>query len=165
MARMKLRLARADDVPAIAALEQRPENRTFVSAWKEEKHRQMLASADARYLVAERDDGQFAGYAILLGLESEHRSIELKRIVVSEPGRGVGAWMLHAILAMAFGELQAHRVWLDVFETNTRAQQIYEKLGFRRDGLLREAAVVDGKYHSLILMSLLDREYAGQAQL
>jgi diamine N-acetyltransferase len=165
MAGMKLRLACADDVPAVAALEQRPENRAFVSAWSEERHRQMLTTADARYLAAEREDGRFAGYAILLGLESEHRSIELKRIVVSEPGRGVGAWMLHAILAMAFGELQAHRVWLDVFETNTRAQRIYEKLGFRRDGLLREAALVDGKYHSLILMSLLDREYAAQARI
>jgi diamine N-acetyltransferase len=164
MAGMKRRLACADDVPAIAALEQRPENRTFVRSWSDDMHRGTLASADARYLIAEDDHGGVAGFAILRGLTSEDRSIELKRIVARDPGTGVGGVTLRAILEMAFGELQAHRVWLDVFETNTRAQKIYEKLGFRRDGLLREAALADGAYHTLILMSLLDREYAAQAR-
>jgi diamine N-acetyltransferase len=165
MAGMKLRPACPEDVPAIAALEQRPEYRTLVGAWTEPMHLETLASADARYLVAEQDDGRFAGYAILLGLASEHRSIELKRIVVRSPGAGAGGWMLRAILAIAFGELQAHRVWLDVFESNARAQHVYENLGFRREGLLREAVLKDGAYRSLILMSLLDREYGAQARV
>jgi diamine N-acetyltransferase len=160
---MLLRPALPDDIPAILALEHIAANREFVSAWSEEKHTRMLATADSRYLVAETH-GQFAGYAILLGLESEHRAIELRRILVAHPGTGIGRWMLRSILALAFNELAAHRIWLDVFETNTRAQHVYETLGFRRDGLLREAALVDGAWRSLILMSLLDREYAAQPQ-
>ena len=33
----------------------------------------------------------------------------------------------------------AHRFWLDCFADNARAQSVYEKLGFTRDGVLREA--------------------------
>jgi diamine N-acetyltransferase len=162
MAGVRMRPAVEADIPAIAALERRPENRCLVSAWTEAQHRHALAGPDARYLVAESGDGQFSGYAVLLGVVSPHRSIELKRIVVSQPGSGVGGAMLRAILALAFGALQAHRVWLDVFATNTRARRIYERLGFQREGVLREAALVDDSYHDLILMSLLDREYAAQ---
>jgi RimJ/RimL family protein N-acetyltransferase len=67
--------------------------------------------------------------------------------------------MLRGILDYVFQELQAHRLWLDVFETNTRAQHVYESLGFRREGVLREAIYRDGEYHTQWLMAILDCEY------
>jgi diamine N-acetyltransferase len=67
--------------------------------------------------------------------------------------------MLAGILDYVFQELKAHRLWLDVFETNKRAQHVYERLGFRREGILREAIFRDGEFHTQVLMSILDREY------
>jgi RimJ/RimL family protein N-acetyltransferase len=67
--------------------------------------------------------------------------------------------MLAGILDYVFRELKAHRLWLDVFETNTRAQHVYENLGFRHEGILREAIFRDGEFHNQRLMSILDREY------
>ena len=159
MANMRLRPARAEDIPSIMAMERVPEYRTFVGNWTEDEHRARLASADCRYFVAESGSGELAGFAILRGLASPHRSVRLQRIVVANADRGVGKIMLRGILDYVFQELRAHRLWLDVFETNTRAQRVYESLGFHREGILREAIFRDGEYHTQILMSILDREY------
>jgi diamine N-acetyltransferase len=161
---MRLRPARIEDISAIAAIERIPEYRTFVANWSEEEHRRSLSDPDVRYFVAVADAVDLAGFAILRGFASEHRSIELKRIVVRKPGNGIGGQMLRAILEYVFTGQKAHRLWLDVFETNIRAQHIYEKLGFRRDGVFREAIYRDGAWHSLLLMSLLDREYHADRQ-
>jgi RimJ/RimL family protein N-acetyltransferase len=67
--------------------------------------------------------------------------------------------VLQLLLRKVFNEFRAHRLWLDVFETNVRAQHVYRTLGFQQDGIFREAVYRDGQYHSLLLMSLLDREY------
>jgi diamine N-acetyltransferase len=157
--KMHLRVAGLDDVPQIAAMERLPEFRTFVGQWTEEEHRQRMASADVRYFVADARQRELAAFAILQGLTSEHRSIELKRVVVKSPGQGQGKQILRELLDKVFHEFRAHRVWLDVFETNLRARHVYESLGFRCDGIFREANFRDGEYHSLCLMSLLDREY------
>jgi diamine N-acetyltransferase len=163
-----LRVAGFDDVGQIAAMERLQEFRTFVGQWTEEEHCQKMANADVRYFVAlsgqsevtDARQSELAAFAILQGLTSEHRSIELKRVVVKSPGQGRGKQILRELLDRAFHEFKAHRVWLDVFETNLRARHVYESLGFRYDGIFREANFRDGAYHSLCLMSLLDREYA-----
>ncbi len=165
VADIQLRLARAEDIAAILALERLPEYRTFVGNWTEDEHRMRMAGTDCRYLIAEPESGEVAGFAILRGLVSPHRSIRLQRIVVAKPDRGTGRQMLAGILNHVFRDLKAHRLWLDVFETNTRAQHVYERLGFRREGILREAIYRDGEHHTQVLMSMLDREYeATQAQ-
>jgi diamine N-acetyltransferase len=62
----------------------------------------------------------------------------------------------------AFVHHRAHRLWLDVFDTNARARRVYEAYGFREEGAMREAILRDGEYHTLVLMSLLDREYTAR---
>jgi diamine N-acetyltransferase len=159
MATMQLRLARVDDLPRIMAMERLPEYRAFVGNWSEEEHRAKLTGTDCLYFVLESETGEMAGFAILRGVASPHRSIRLQRIVVANPERGVGRQMLAGILDYVFRELKAHRLWLDVFQTNTRAQHVYESLGFRHEGILREAIFRDGEFHTQLLMSILNREY------
>lgn len=159
IATMQLRPTRMEDIPAIVDLERTPAYRSFVGNWSVEEHHEKMAGSDCRYLIAEPESGEIAGFAILRGLASSHRSIRLQRIVVAEPKQGVGRFMLAGILDYVFRELRAHRLWLDVFETNLRALHVYESVGFRREGVLREAIFRDGEYHTQILMSMLDREY------
>lgn len=155
-----IREAAEGDLPGILACERRPEHRGQVGSWPIDRHRVALDSEDAHYLVALRDT-QVLGFVLLLGFASEHRSIEVKRIAVAEPGSGVGGELLACALDFSFTERNAHRVALHVFETNIRAARLYRKLGFHDDGLLREAILgEDGRFHTMILMSILDREYA-----
>jgi len=149
----------AADIPAIYNLEHRRELHAFIGRWTEEQHAKALADADFAYLVMESDAGDLEGYAILRGVVSEDRSIELKRIVVDAPGQGLGKKLLQFVAKRVFEDLHAHRLFLDVYETNPRAKWVYAAFGFQIEGVMRESSYRDGEYHSQVLMSLLDREY------
>jgi diamine N-acetyltransferase len=161
---MIIRAALPEDVPQIVAIEQIPEYRSCIGTWSAEEHLRAMADPDNEYFVACGEDGNVQGFAILQGIRSEHRSLHLKRIAVGVPGRGCGKELLEYAMSRVFLQHHAHRFWLDVFETNTRARRIYEGCGFRYDGVLREAILRDGAFHTLALMSLLDREYSARQQ-
>jgi diamine N-acetyltransferase len=154
-----LRLGAPADLAAIIALERAPLAREFVGQWSEERHRATMADNDARYYVSETERRDLEAYAILRGLEETSRAIELKRIVVAAPERGVGRRILKELMRIAFHDLRAHQLYLDVFEDNARARHVYESLGFRYEGVMREAANVDGRWCNLHLMSMLESEY------
>lgn len=156
---MELREATEADLSFIVETEHSPAFREFIGCWTREEHAAAMCDRDTRYVIALDGSGNALGYAIMRGVKSEHRNIELKRIAMRLPGRGNGREFLQLLLKKAFDEFGAHRIWLDVFESNLRAQHLYSSLGFQRDGIFREAVLRDGKYHSLHLMSLLDREY------
>jgi len=70
---------------------------------------------------------------------------------------------------MAFHDLHAHRFWLDVKSLNARALALYTGEGFVEEGRLRESvrigsSLADG-YDTLVLMSMLDREYEARVAL
>ncbi len=131
---MKFRSATQADIAQICALEMLPEFRTFVGSWPEDQHMRMLADPGAVYIVAEDQTGRIAGFAILQGLLSEHKQVELKRLVVRTPNQGVGKQLLTEVADRAFGEHSAHRLFLDVFVTNDRARHVYEKFRFSQRG-------------------------------
>jgi diamine N-acetyltransferase len=155
---MLLRIATVADIPAIVALEGNPIARQFVGQWSEDRHRATMTGGDARYYVSEMG-GSVDAYVILRGLSEDSRSIELKRIVVGVPERGLGRRILTEIMRIAFRELGTHRLFLDVFEDNARARHLYESLGFKYEGVMRESANRDGRWFDLHLMSMLESEY------
>ena len=134
----------------------------MVGVWPEEQHLRALGDEDVRYFMVTRANGESIGFAMLRGIQSSHRNIELKRFVIATPGTGLGQQALRAVMRVVFRELQAHRLWLDVFQTNLRAQHVYRKAGLREEGILREAIYRDGEFHSLLLMAVLDREYVSE---
>lgn len=158
-----LRPATMQDMAAIMALERLPEFHTLVGTWTEEEHVRAFHNPDVQYLMVLDAAGANAGFAILRGLLSPHKNLELKRFVIAAPGSGMGQRALAALLTHAFHSLGAHRFWLDVFETNHRALHVYRKAGFRQEGVLREAIYRDGEFHTLLLFAMLDREYGSQA--
>jgi diamine N-acetyltransferase len=156
---LKLCLAKSNDLDFIFAQESRHDFANLILRWSREEHLSNLNSCDKRYFIVEDRLKRSIGYLILSGLTSPHRNIELTRIVMVEPGRGDGKLALRLIIKKVFEEYGAHRFWLDVFEFNQRARKVYQAVGFREEGLLREAIKRGDEYYSLIILSLLDREY------
>src|SRR3712207_9389609 len=62
--------------------------------------------------------------------------------------------------SIAVDDLGAHRFWLDIKKRNTRAKGLYDSEGFVFEGELREAVKVQGGHDSLLVMSMLEGEYA-----
>ncbi|MBY5791280.1 GNAT family N-acetyltransferase [Rhizobium leguminosarum bv. viciae] len=69
-------------------------------------------------------------------------------------GRGLGRRLVQTTLKAA-QETGFVRVELDVYEDNARAIALYEKVGFAREGIVRRAACIDGRFIDAISMALL----------
>jgi len=92
----------------------------------------------------------------------EHGYAHLGPILVGDPalrGKGIGSAMIRSMQEIAFKELKLHRIDLYVFDFNTSAIACYEKVGFVKEGLLRETTRVEDEYWSPYLMSILESEW------
>ncbi len=73
--------------------------------------------------------------------------------------KGHGTEAIELILEYAFTTLNMHSVELEVFSNNPRAQRCYEKNGFKKSGIRREALFIDGKYLDSFLMDITKEEW------
>lgn len=161
---VRLRHTTEHDLDFVLGAEWAAENSPFVIAWSRDQHLAALAREDTSHLIIERAaDAHSVGYVILAGLADANLSVEFRRIVVAEKGRGYGREALRLVKDLAFGELKAHRLWLDVKEHNARARHVYESEGFVVEGMLRECIKADTGFESLVVMSILRDEYARRA--
>ena len=158
---MTLRRAVVEDLPYIVDLERTFRELGYLGGDEIRVHERRIGDPDCWYCIVETE-GRLGGFAILRGLTSQNGSLELKRIAIAEPGRGLGRRVLGALLSKAFDELSAHRLWLDVFTENSRARHVYRAVGFVEEGVLRECVRRGDEYRSLVLMSMLESEYRGR---
>ncbi len=159
-ARVRLRPTMSSDLEFVLSLEQDPANLPYITPWDRTQHEAAIRFPDFRHFILEAGPGLHAnGFLILIGCRSRHQSLELKRMVVRDKGQGVGRAALRETKRVAFGDLRAHRLWLDVKKRNTRAQALYAGEGFVVEGELRESVKVEGGFESLVVMSMLADEY------
>jgi len=157
---IQLRRTTPNDLDFVLSAEQGAENKPFVSVWTRNEHLAALAAKDLAHLIIEsRASNRSVGYIILAGLADPNRSIELRRIVVTEKNQGFGREALRLVKELAFEKLGGHRLWLDVKEHNLRARHVYESEGFVVEGVIRECIKTEAGFDSLVLMSMLKQEY------
>ena len=80
-------------------------------------------------------------------------------IVPDFRGQGLGRRLLAEALKRARAA-RFTRIDLDVFADNARAIALYEKAGFKREGVLRDSVLMDGCYRDAIPMAIVDRSNA-----
>lgn len=121
------------------------------------KHR----DSQVRCAIVLKKSDRIAGLVNLTGIDSINRNCEFHIMIGDKSNRdkGIGTLATEMMLAHAFGNLNLHRVWLKVLEENKRAISVYEKLGFVKEGVLRDAVYKEGKYCSFIIMSVLKDEF------
>jgi diamine N-acetyltransferase len=163
---IRLRPTMLSDLDWVAALEADPANLPFITPWERTQHEGAIRFPDARHFIVESgDSAERAGFVILQGCRSPNRSVELKRIVLKTKGQGLGRACVRGLKRMAFGDLRAHRFWLDVKALNQRALALYVSEGFVEEGRLRESVRAGDGWDSLIVLSMLDREYDARCAL
>ncbi len=124
--RLRLRPTAEDDLEFVPREEGDDANRPFIGRWPRVRHLEALAADEVEHLIAEGRDGAPVGYAVLAGIGEPGRILCLKRLMVVQKGRGYGRAVLRLVRERAFGELGAHRLWLDVKEGNARARGLYK---------------------------------------
>lgn len=165
-ARVRLRPTMTSDLPFVLSLEQDPENLPFITPWQRTQHDAAVRFPDFRHFIIEAGaDLQAAGFLILIGCRGQNGSVELKRMVVRDKGQGHGRAALRVAKKVVFDDLVGHRFWLHAKAHGERARALYESEGFVLEGTLRDAVRVDAGFESLLVMSMLDIEYAERRRL
>ncbi len=157
-----LRAMNEADLDFVLAAENDPAHAPFVGRWEREQHMTAMVSEEFTSFVVTDPKGQPVGHVILSDCTDDSRNLCLKRIIITQKGCGFGWAAVKEVQRFAFAKHQARRLWLDVIETNARARSLYQALGFQEEGILREALLHDGEHVSLVIMSMLAREYQAQ---
>ncbi|WP_096154171.1 GNAT family N-acetyltransferase [Bacillus sp. FJAT-45066] len=119
------------------------------------------SNSSKSYIIEMKEDNFIIGVTSLINIDTKNRNAECI-IDIGEKeywGKGYGTEALKILLDYAFLELNLHRVLLRVFSLNERAIHIYKKLGFVKEGVVRESLYRNGKWHDIITMGILKKEY------
>ena len=116
---------------------------------------------NVRLSICDKDSDLVVAVVYLLSIDWISRNCELAMMVgsVEDRGKGLGSFAIESALDHAFYDLGLHKVYLTVLETNDAAQRLYLKVGFKKEGLLREATFKNNKYVNMIQMGLLKPDF------
>jgi aminoglycoside 6'-N-acetyltransferase len=159
--RVILRPLRPEDVPPLAALAAHPSVARWWPGLSEEKLRGWLVGEDETHSLAIELDGTPIGVAQFweeTDPEYRHAGMDL---FLGEPyqGQGLGADVLRTLARHLFDDRGHHRLVIDPSADNTPATRCYEKVGFKRVGVLRRyERSSDGLWRDGVLFDLLAEE-------
>ena len=106
-------------------------------------------------------DGRIIGESVITEIDWDLRCANFRIGIFhsTERGYGIGTWATEVTRDFAFEELKLHRLELDVYSFNPRAEKVYLKAGFKREGILRDSVMDGDEYADDILMAILEDEW------
>ncbi len=169
--RVRLRPYRNDDIDALYAIYSDPAVMRFWSypPWIDRAQADDYLQRDRDYVgdgmlawgIALREDDVLIGTATLYGIDRAQGRAEVGYALgCAHWGRGYAQEALRLALAHAFDALRLRRIEADVDPRNTGSCRLLERIGFQREGLLRERWLVAGELQDSVIYGLLRGELA-----
>ncbi len=169
--RVRLRPPERDDLPRFVQWFSDPDVRRHLKIYlpfslaQEERWFEAMVERVERQeqvlMCIETAEGELIGNIGLHAINWKDRSAELGIIIGDKAywGQGYGGAAIRALLGVALGEMNLHRIFLRVDADNSRGIRCYEKVGFQREGINRDAVFREGAYHDQYVMSILETEF------
>lgn len=170
-ARLQLRQVRPDDLHALYAVFSDPAVMRYWStpAWTQLCQAQAYLTAIWRghhqgnlfqWGIARLDDDQMIGTCTLFGLDLPNARAEIGYALRHDHwGGGWAHEALTQVCAHVFDVLKLRRLEADVDPRNPRSLKLLQRLGFVREGLLRERWEVAGELQDSVVLGLLQRDW------
>lgn len=112
-----------------------------------------------RWIIIEKQSMQAIGTCGFHFLDKLHYSSDIGYdLSQSYWGKGYINEALSCLIEYGFSQLHLHRLIAKIYVDNPRSYHALERLGFKREGLLRDFYYFDGKFYDHYLYSLLQGE-------
>ncbi len=112
-------------------------------------------------LIVESNNGNAIGMCSLNQIDWKNRYAGIGIKLISSDairGKGIGTKVLKALIEYSFNELQLNRLEARIIEYNDASKKIFEKCGFKIEGVERNKIYKHGKYHNVIMVGLIRSE-------
>ncbi|EAP99530.1 putative acetyltransferase [Janibacter sp. HTCC2649] len=169
--RLRLRPFRDDDAEALFALQSNAHVLRFWDSppWTErdraqafiERCRELAEDGTGVRLAVDRlDDGAFLGWCGLTGWNPDFRSAGLGYCFAEVAwGQGYATETARAVLRWAYATMDLNRVQSETDTRNVASARVLEKLGFVREGTLRQDCIVNGDVSDSWVYGLLASDW------
>jgi len=123
----------------------------------------IIKAPDAIYFgVVKKLNDKLIGFVHLEQIMWSHRLCRDIGIAIGEKGewsKGYGTEAMKLLIEYAFNVLDLYRLELMTFTYNKRGLKVWKKCGFKKEGVMRKARLVDGEWQDVIFFGLLKDEY------
>lgn len=174
--RLLLRRYRESDLDRLAAIQGLPEVARYLYLEARSRaevepalaqriaHTTLERDDDAVTLAVERlDDNLLLGDVTVFLRSLEHRQIEVGYVFHPDAGgQGYATEATRAVIDLAFGDLDAHRVFARTDVRNAPSIALLRRLGMRQEAHFREAERIKGAWGDELLFAILAREWSSQ---
>ncbi len=123
------------------------------------------ASGDDLYLaIVLKASGEMIGTIKLYAFHRTNRRCDLGYALArAHWGYGYLAEAMRVALDYAFGELQLNRIEADIDPRNTPSEKLLERMGFQKEGYMRERWIVNGEICDTAFYGLLQRDWKARS--
>lgn len=112
------------------------------------------------WTLARKEDNKLIGSCGFNYWNRDHSRAEISYDLSKEYwGQGIMTKTVKAVLAFAFTQMQLRRVEATATPSNKGSLKVLSKVGFKREGLLRDQKFLHGKFHDAIISSILQKEF------
>ena len=170
----RTRLVTVDDVEELTAVLIR--NREFLAPWEPLRDDAYFTIRTQRALVENALAEHEAGRTVPLAIIDAGRLVGrinlsgIRRgglqsgavgywVAADSNGRGLATEAVAEVVALAFGELNLHRVQAETLPENAASQRVLERNGFTRYGTVPEYLRIDGRWRDHVLHHRLNRDW------
>ena len=120
-----------------------------------------LEEDDRYFFLIIAPDGEIIGESVINEIDWDLKCANFRIGLYrqTERGKGIGTWATEITRDFAFEKLKLQRLELDVYSNKPRAEKVYLKAGFKREGILRDGSMDGGEYADDRLMSIGEDEW------
>lgn len=121
----------------------------------------LKSKSDFVFSFFKKETGAYVGQGGIHQISWENKLGRLGVLVKkSQWNRGYGKEITRQLINHAFNDLKLHKIWAVVYASNKRSLYINKKLGFKKEGLLKDEYYWQGKYHDMVRLAILNKKPA-----
>lgn len=113
------------------------------------------------FAICLKGNDEMIGDLSILDINEGNQNAGFRISMASIPltGKGYGTEAIKIVLSFVFEQLKLNRLQLEVFSHNLRGIRAYEKIGFVKEGTLRQSLYYNDVYSDEIIMAILKSDY------
>ena len=112
-----------------------------------------------RSMIVEKDTDETVGTVILSDVDQKNGAAQVHiKVLGRHKGKGLGSDAINAIVRFALFELRLNCIYAEILSYNHVSVGLFEKCGFRKEGILRERVFKNGHYNDVFLYSILRKD-------